>query len=1070
MRKHSAKHAEKKLSLTKRALALCLAMIFVCSCLLPAFANGTDELPAPDAAVEADGGDPEDPVELYEDPVTEEEPIVEEEPISDEDLNEDEPMDEDSGLSTMDETPDEPIADEGGISLPIAGGDSGISLPVAGGGIVTGGDESESSDDTPKGPTITTDADGNTVYIYDTDDTTIDENPVISRSDGDHALDQVDAGFSIPTNIYHFWLKEMNSYDLAEVRTDAAAADMTVEQYLALHGKDKGCYHIMTAADGANLEDYRFTNPSSTDDPEGDSRTFAGWYTVDEFGEKHDFSFDETVYATEGKTIEVFAKWKESVRTVTADAEISAMDVTVQVDGLAGAKKLKVSALDRYDEDALMETLNEKYADSTIVAHTFELAPLDKNNDELEPESGKKATVTIKGLGLESMENVKVYHKTNLELEDLTSTASVDADGNITFQTESFSPFAVVMELTKEDVNPQPGNGNNNNWNYQNVYLYVQVIGSTAGLEINDHGWFTIGFTTAQLPAASSINVTLPMKWHWQNGTYYNNILNRVTDDIVTRYTPNSSISLSKIKWNASNDYGAIISDGADQYVPSGTGQWHLDGEISISDLGQVKVNYYKAGTTEKLLDSVIITGTTGATVDIMDVDGMHYYYKQNILASESKDGKAYEIQSMDPESGQTTIASGQMKEINLYYTDSDSKTQTVYLYTKMSDSVRNSLGLSANDLNIHGWFTVGKVEVPKLSDPPTSTAWNNHNKLKSEDDRYNLVKKTLDENRDTVDRWEPNLKIDFDQIKWDHSTLTDGTQFGLLPSDGATDYSDEDEAPISKRVWHLDGYIESVGAIKINYYLKGTTTEIQKSHIYLGTPGQFYTLTSDDQPSEITWASDFNNGDGKTYYYYDRDDTSETVVFPDNQTKVINLYYTLAAQGLTITKKVTGLMADKDQSFNFTLSFSGYTNQSDLEDVSYDYNDLMAQELSTLQKDGNGNYTFQLKHGESLILHDVPYGVTVTVTEDDYSSEEKGNYTTCWNVAAHEPLEKGTEGREATVSIGETNQCLKFTNHCETLPDMGVLLDTLPYLVILGIAAAGAIVLVARKRKHDDE
>ena len=39
MRKNRTKHEAKKPRLAKRALALCFALIFVCSCLLPAFAN-----------------------------------------------------------------------------------------------------------------------------------------------------------------------------------------------------------------------------------------------------------------------------------------------------------------------------------------------------------------------------------------------------------------------------------------------------------------------------------------------------------------------------------------------------------------------------------------------------------------------------------------------------------------------------------------------------------------------------------------------------------------------------------------------------------------------------------------------------------------------------------------------------------------------------------------------------------------------------------------------------------------------------------------------------------------------
>ena len=50
---------------------------------------------------------------------------------------------------------------------------------------------------------------------------------------------QVDAAFSIPTNIYHFWLKKMSSYDLADIADAAKTAEMTVEQYLAMYGTDK---------------------------------------------------------------------------------------------------------------------------------------------------------------------------------------------------------------------------------------------------------------------------------------------------------------------------------------------------------------------------------------------------------------------------------------------------------------------------------------------------------------------------------------------------------------------------------------------------------------------------------------------------------------------------------------------------------------------------------------------------------------------------------------------------------------------------------------------------------------
>ena len=288
MRKNLAKHTAKKLPLAKRVLALCFALIFVCSCLLPAFANGTgEELETPDTEVveaAAPGTEPE-PMDLDDEP----------EALDDNFAVADEP-------AAMDDQVEKPVVDDEPAAM-----DNEVEKPVEGG-------EPPVADDTPakEGATkTTTDASGNIVYEYDTSGTTFPEDDAAALPDGDQVLDQVDAAFSIPTNIYHFWLKKMSSYDLADIATDAEAAEMTVEQYLAMYGTDKGCYHIMTAADGANLKDYQFADPTSNDDPEGNSRTFAGWYYTDDLGDEQKFVFDEYLYVSESTTVEVYAKWTD---------------------------------------------------------------------------------------------------------------------------------------------------------------------------------------------------------------------------------------------------------------------------------------------------------------------------------------------------------------------------------------------------------------------------------------------------------------------------------------------------------------------------------------------------------------------------------------------------------------------------------------------------------------------------------------------------------------------------------------------------------------------------------------
>lgn len=293
MRKNLAKHTAKKLPLAKRVLALCFALIFVCSCLLPAFANGTgEELETPDTEVveAADPGTEPEPMDLYDEPTA-----VADEPAA---LDDDFAIDDEP--AAMDDQVEKPVVDDEPAAM-----DNEVEKPVEGG-------EPPVADDTPakEGATkTTTDASGNTVYEYDTSGTTFPDDDAAALPDGDQM--QVDAAFSIPTNIYHFWLKKMSSYDLADIADAAKTAEMTVEQYLAMYGTEKGCYHIMTAADGANLKDYQFANPTSNDDPEGNSRTFAGWYYTDELGDEQKFVFDECLYVSESTTVEVYAKWTD---------------------------------------------------------------------------------------------------------------------------------------------------------------------------------------------------------------------------------------------------------------------------------------------------------------------------------------------------------------------------------------------------------------------------------------------------------------------------------------------------------------------------------------------------------------------------------------------------------------------------------------------------------------------------------------------------------------------------------------------------------------------------------------
>ena len=107
------------------------------------------------------------------------------------------------------------------------------------------------------------------------------------------------------------------------------------------------------------------------------------------------------------------------------------------------------------------------------------------------------------------------------------------------------------------------------------VYVYAQVTGNTAGLTLNGHGWYTLGYV--ELPGEYKAGRELP-------DTAY--VVSEVLGSSFVRYAANTSINLSDVSFSAPH----WVSNGADNYVGSG---WtiHLDGTINISHkYGTVKI------------------------------------------------------------------------------------------------------------------------------------------------------------------------------------------------------------------------------------------------------------------------------------------------------------------------------------------------------------------------------------------------------------------------------------------------------------------------------------------------
>lgn len=171
---------------------------------------------------------------------------------------------------------------------------------------------------------------------------------------------------------------------------------------------------------------------------------------------------------------------------------------------------------------------------------------------------------------------------------------------------------------------------------------------------------------------------------------------------------------------------------------------------------------------------------------------------------------------------------------------------------------------------------------------------------------------------------------------------------------------------------------------------------------------------------------------------------------------------YTPNSSDLTVAKTVTGLLGDHEMQFSFKLSFNQTIDAEKLAKITWTKSDGTNGTLA------DQTYTFTLAHGQNIVFHGIPAGVTATVAE-----EECENYTTKYKIhdtGAILNWDAATEDRSASVTIDATAKTIQFLNHNEAEPDMGVLLDTLPYILILVVVAGGGVLLFLRKRKNDDD
>jgi pilin isopeptide linkage protein len=160
------------------------------------------------------------------------------------------------------------------------------------------------------------------------------------------------------------------------------------------------------------------------------------------------------------------------------------------------------------------------------------------------------------------------------------------------------------------------------------------------------------------------------------------------------------------------------------------------------------------------------------------------------------------------------------------------------------------------------------------------------------------------------------------------------------------------------------------------------------------------------------------------------------------------------SAGSLSVKKTVTGIMGDQEKEFTVKVTFTAPEGDSVREAITY----VDGTETKTIAAGegwtGSKEVEITLKHDETVTFTNIPYGVTYTVVENDYTAEADGGYD-----AAFYNFDDNNK------KIDTASESVTITNNKDGEIDTGINMDSMPYILLLAVACMGLFVFISKKR-----
>lgn len=1034
-------HHEKKDRLVKRVFALCLALAVICTCLVPVFA--TEGLSDLQVEKELPGTSEEEAAGFGDD------------------------------FPAVDDGEPREVYDEGEAAG--FGEDEVAARPVEGGeDNLDGGPnvkETEWGTVIEYGPSTSTSTDpsSSTETQWSGEDDVVekpDDKVVVSGDEIKKLQDMV---------VYRFWLKELNANDLQDITAQAQINNMTESEYLARNGEVLwNLYFIQAVPRAETIADYSsyIENPSSNRDPKGELRLFDYWYTLDEFGNRVRLNLtDPTSNILDDKTttVNVYAAWKDG--TVGSDEEedvdhedlvdknpvpvdltakasasyededgnTKSVNLPVEVKNLPSAAH-SLSVIHMGDDD--MESFYESHEDSfgeMMPILGLKISPKNAKGETVQPAKGDVATVTVSGLdklpdiaemeemGALTADALKVLHQKDDNTVEKLDVVSYE-NGTLTFETSSFSPFVLALEYPDQGSEDFDDDG---------IEIVSIEIDGVEYPNVND-GIATISSIQGDAKVPVGATITLRSK----NGkSYYEH---------KWIITPNQK-NPGEAKFVDSN--GNLVDE------IYGVGDTFKTVRLKVTKTGELTINHRhgdpKADDKHKLSngDELNITVVESNQKDTYNL----YVYTQVLGYSGDYYGSKAENKAWNG------MAVGTIS--NVVAPSNYNKRTSIYDTADIDTKLGTEIIVDSGQFPVIPIKQNGQYKDYYYLEKPSS--WESDTAKKNYGGTYT--------------------------IEWYEVVAEGGANTGKNGEDG--DWTGEEnykptytkgiyKSPISsvsdkKMTYHLDGLIVLHDTTHINVQFK--VQDVGKDTFALvrdyggaftvPSTGSSISLSNIDRPdvpragqTQAEYPLTKPTADGTIYKFYgwytNQDCTADSKFDFDEDTiaedTTFYAKYVPASANLTISKTVTGKLGDTNKAFTFTIT------KADGTAANITNTNIEISEADRAKVEWKGNGQFTLKDGASIIFKNLPSG-QYKVVEDNYSGEK---YETSYVVDSGTPENR----REASVTIGTDAKTIAFTNNCTLQPDLGVLLDTLPYIVILAVVAGGVALLMLRKHRKEDD